>query len=106
MSDHDAELAELLGLEPEPEPEDDGVPRDLPPGGRIMVQADLPYLRNFGRNPKPSLSYGCDFPVAVGDTVLVPPTPKDVRWTEGVVTRLGPSDYLGPVKSVKPKEQS
>ena len=103
MSDYDDELAEILGETPEPE--GDGIPRDLPPGGRILVQANLPYLRNYARDPHPALSYGCDFPVALGDTVLVPPTPKDARWTEGIVTGLGPSDYKGPVKNVRPKEK-
>ena len=104
MSDFDDELADILGETPEPEPEGDGIPRELPPGGRILVQAHLPHLRNYARDPHPALSYGCDFPVALGDTVLVPPTPKDARWTEGLVVGLGPSDYKGPVKAVRPKE--
>lgn len=104
MSNLDDELADILGEAPEPE--GDGIPREIPPGRRILVQANLPHLRNYARDPHPALSYGCDFPVALGDTVLVPPTPKDVRWTEGLVVGLGPSDYHGPVKAVKPKEQS
>ena len=101
MSDIDDELRELLG--DEPEPEGDGIPREVPEDGRILVQANLPYLRNYARDPHPALSYSCDFPVALGDTVLVPPTPKDVRWTEGTVVRIGASDYKGPVKAVKEK---
>ena len=102
MSDFDDELADILGETPEPE--DDGIPREIPPGGRILVKANLQYLRNYARDPHPALSYGCDFPVALGDTVLVPPTPKDTRLTEWTVVGLGPSDYRGPVKSVRPKE--
>lgn len=103
----DDELADILGFTPKPPtaPEGDGIYREVPPGRRIMVQANLPYLRNYARDPHPALSYGCDFPVALGDTVLLPPTPKDVRWTEGIVTGLGPSDYKGPVKNARPKEK-
>lgn len=45
--------------------------------------------------------YGCNFPVAVGDQVLCPPTPLYSEWTTGVVTALDGRQYRGCVKHVR-----
>src|SRR5699024_5886344 len=79
---YDEELAELLGL-PAPEPEEPA--RQVPPGQRVQVQVDMRHLRNYGRESKVHLSYGCTFPVALGDQVRVPPPPQDQRWLMGTV---------------------
>ena len=99
---YDEELAELLGL-PAPEPEEPA--RQVPPGQRVQVQVDMRHLRNYGRESKVHLSYGCTFPVALGDQVRVPPPPQDQRWLVGTVVGLGYSDYTGPVRDVRPMEE-
>lgn len=75
----------------------------LPEDARILVLLDLPHLANYGRGTTAELVYGCTFPVAVGDTVLCPPTPRGPStWTVGVVVSLdGVTYYTGPVKYVR-----
>lgn len=70
---------------------------------RIVVLLDLPHLANYGRLTQVELVYGCSFPVAVGEAVSCPPTPRGPNeWTTGIVVALNGRDrYDGPVKYVR-----
>lgn len=69
---------------------------------RITVMVHLPYLKEYGKPQTLELVYGCRFPVAVGSSVLCPPTPRgDGSWVNGVVVSLDGSGYDGPVKYVR-----
>lgn len=81
---------------------DFGQPAQVPPDRRVTVLVNMKHLRNYGRGPVCKLTYGCDFPVAVGDTVAVPPTRLNAIWTEGTVIALEADGYSGPVRYVKP----
>lgn len=75
----------------------------VPATRRITVLVNMRHLVNFGRNPRRRLTYGCKFPVAVGDQVRIPPSPQNAQWTDGtVVSMSGDPDYTGPVKYVRP----
>lgn len=76
--------------------------RTAPEDGRITVLLDLPHLKDYGRPTTVTLVYGCQFPVAVGDLVRCPPTPRYSKWTTGQVVALDGGQYRGPVKQVKP----
>ena len=76
--------------------------RSKPDDGRITVLLNLPHLKSFGIDPVVTLVYGCNFPVAVGDLVRCPPTPRYGKWTTGQVIALNGGSYKGPVKFVKP----
>lgn len=79
--------------EGEPQPEDND---------RIIVMLNLPYLEDYGMPTIIYPTYGCTFPVAIGDQVLCPPTPRgDGSWNVGIVTALNGGDYKGPVKYVR-----
>lgn len=68
----------------------------------ITVMLNLPHLAKYGRPTTVELVYGCTFPVAVGDAVLCPPTPRgEPTWTTGVVVALDGRGYKGPVKYVR-----
>lgn len=71
----------------------------------ITVLVQMPHLRKYGKNPMMRLTYGADFPVSPGDTVLCPPTRLEPRWTKGTVVELDPGSYRGPVKYVRPINQ-
>jgi hypothetical protein len=69
---------------------------------RITVMLHLPYLKDYGMPEIIYPVYGCTFPVAIGDQVLCPPTPRgDGSWNVGIVTALNGGDYKGPVKYVR-----
>lgn len=75
--------------------------RTVPERNRITVLLDLPHLEKYGHQRTRELVYGCNFPVAVGDQVLCPPTPLCSKWTTGVVTALDGGQYRGRVKHVR-----
>jgi hypothetical protein len=75
--------------------------RAVPEKNRISVLLDLPHLEKYGHQRTRELVYGCNFPVAVGDQVLCPPTPLCSKWTTGVVTGLDGGQYRGRVKHVR-----
>jgi len=69
---------------------------------RITVMLHLPYLADYGMPTTIEPVYGCTFPVAVGDMVSCPPTPRgDGTWNTGVVVALDGRGYNGPVKYVR-----
>lgn len=58
-----------------------------------------------GRSGEPrtrELTYGCTFPVSVGDAVDCPPTPYTSTWTAGMVVSLQGAGWRGRVKYVQP----
>lgn len=73
----------------------------MPDKNRITVMLDLPHMKQFGRNPAMGLVYGCNFKVAVGDLVSCPPTPRNGKWTTGIVVALNGNGYRGRVKNVR-----
>ncbi|MFJ2662630.1 hypothetical protein [Arthrobacter koreensis] len=73
----------------------------MPDKNRITVMLDLPHLKKYGRNPTKELVYGCNFKVAVGDLVSCPPTPRNGKWTTGIVVALNGNGYRGPAKNVR-----
>lgn len=73
----------------------------LPDKNRITVMLDLPHMKKFGRNPTMELVYGCNFKVAAGDLVSCPPTPRNGKWTTGIVVALNGNGYRGRVKNVR-----
>ena len=75
----------------------------VPTTKRVEVLVNMRHLRNYGRDPNPRLTYGCGFPVAVGDQVRIPPSPQNQQWTLGTVVALDPVGYDGPVKNIRPK---
>lgn len=75
--------------------------RAVPGKNRITVLLDLPHLEKYGHQRTRELVYGCNFPVAVGDQVLCPPTPLYSKWTTGVITALDGRQYRGRVKYVR-----
>jgi hypothetical protein len=74
--------------------------RGKPASTLITVRVTMPHVKKYGKNPTMSLTYACSFDVQVGDLVLCPPTRLNPKWTQGVVTELGPNGYRGPVKYV------
>ena len=76
--------------------------RESPENNRITVMVDMPHVRKYGhRETTRELVYGCSFPVKKGDTVLCPPTPRNKKWSTGVVVSLDGRGYKGRVKYVK-----
>jgi hypothetical protein len=68
----------------------------------ITVRVTMPHVKQYGKPPVMSLTYGCSFVVVVGDQVLCPPTRLNPKWTRGTVTDLKDNGYHGPVKYVAP----
>lgn len=75
--------------------------RNKPKHDRITVMVELPHLKRYGHQPTREMTYGCSFPVQVGDLVRCPPTPLYGHWTTGVVTALEANGYCGRVKYVR-----
>lgn len=76
---------------------------------RIIVMVHMPHVRAWGHDPNRELVYRwIGGPLAVGDIVVCPPTPFYPQDFEGIVTSLDASHhpYKGPVKTVRPKEES
>lgn len=80
--------------------------RIKPKHDRITVMLDLPHLKRYGHQTTRELTYGCSFPVQVGDVVRCPPTPLYGHWTTGVVTALEANGYRGRVKYVRKIKES
>jgi hypothetical protein len=74
------------------------------PDSRIIVQAYLPHMADYGMDPMRDLVYvnGTGEQLAVGDLVLCPPTPKRSTTFEAIVVSLDGSQhpYKGPCKSI------
>lgn len=73
----------------------------LPDDDRVTVLVTMKHLRNFGRDPVRRLTYGCSFPVSIGEVVWVPPSAQNQVWIKGTVIALKGDGYDGPVKSVR-----
>lgn len=72
--------------------------QDAPsPEQRIVVLVELPQATE---PTMVELTYGCRFPVQLGDKVNCPPMPRWPKWQVGIVVRLGSNGYDGPVKYV------
>lgn len=68
----------------------------------IEVRVEMPHTQHYGHEGSVRyLTYGCGFPVRIGDTVMCPPTRLWPKWSEGIVVSIGTSTYAGPVKDVK-----
>lgn len=67
----------------------------------VTVRVHLPHVAKYGQAPTMALTYGCTFDVAIGDTVLCPPTPRHPKWTKGEVIALTGSGYRGRVKHIR-----
>ena len=65
----------------------------------IVVLVELPQVEDFF---SAELTYGCRFPVTVGDKVNCPPMPLWPKWQTGIVVSLDGGSYHGPVKYVQP----
>jgi hypothetical protein len=74
------------------------------PDSRIIVQAYLPHMAEYGLHPMRDLVYvnGTGEQLIVGDIVLCPPTPKRRSTFEAIVVSLDGSQhpYKGPCKSI------
>lgn len=73
----------------------------IPDGERVTVLVTMKHLRNYGRDPVSRLTYGCSFPVSIGEVVWVPPSPQNQVWIKGTVVALESDGYDGPVKSIR-----
>lgn len=76
-------------------------------GARILVEAYLPHVADYGHDPNVSLVYSWPGgPLAVGDLVKCPPTPLGGSTFTGIVTSLDASGhpYKGPVKALLGKD--
>lgn len=92
MADLDLVVAEDIG--------------EMPENNRIVVQVNMEHVATYGhKDTLMELTYGCDFPVRVGDVVSCPPSPCWSKWRAGLVIALG-STYKGPVKYVEPYGKS
>ena len=69
------------------------------PEQRIVVLVELPQA---AEPTMAELTYGCRFPVQLGDKVNCPPMPRWPKWQVGIVVRLGDNGYKGRVKYVTP----
>ena len=70
-------------------------------GQRVLVEAYLPHVQQYGWNPGASLVYGWPGgPLAVGDLVLCPGTALNPAGWTAIVTSLDASGhpYKGPVR--------
>ncbi len=72
----------------------------------VAVRVEMPHVAQYGKKSTMDLTYGCSSPVAVGDTVLCPPTRLNQKWTRGTVLAVhhdvDAAGYRGRVKYVKP----
>lgn len=76
---------------------------DLTPDSRVIVQAYLPHVKKYGRDPNYELVYRWKGgPLKVGDLVLCPKTPMGPGPFKAIVVSLNGNEhsYTGPVKSI------
>ncbi len=77
---------------------------------RVLVQVYMPHIRQYisGVDPMRDLVYrwpGKFGPLAIGDLVICPPSPRHKKTFVGIVTSLDASShpYKGPCKSLRGK---
>ena len=78
-------------------------------GQRVVVEAYLPHVQQYGWNPSASLVYGWPGgPLAVGDLVLCPGTSLQPAGWKAIVVSLDASGhpYKGPVRMLLGKATS
>lgn len=69
----------------------------------VTVEVYTPHSANNPKLVRRILLYGAKFPVRVGQTVLVPPTQLQPKWSRGkIIATDATTKYRGKIKYVAP----
>lgn len=78
----------------------------------VVVRVEMPHVAKYGKDPVMDLTYASSQAVRPGQTVLVPPTRINDKWSRGKVLAVHAADsaeastlpdgYRGRIKYIKP----